>query len=370
MRTPTRSFNVFDVMRHGTHEKQYSNVFAWLLDPTGTHGLGDTFQRLFLEQVNAGLGQAPFPTSGYSVRQEVNTSVESEGWDIADLVLEHPEHMVVVENYYTSSGHGHGYGRYLRLGTSAGLRTVVVMLCGRHNPAELTGGWEQAVVVTHADLMRRLRDHLARDPKFGAANPEQLVFIDHMVRHFTKEADIVRNEDLIDFVSALCAAGEAERYRGAAEQASVRFADDLREQARVRFAESRELLQRVKRFLASYADSTVRDQLTAALGPGATVAVDSRASGIYQWTVTLRIVRSVGTTRVMMKFGPSAWWANERDDDWLGKVSDADYRRLLLGRSGQLELRQSSVSLADVFSGLSRDDDRLCRDILDLLDES
>jgi len=33
------SFNVFDVMHHGTHEKQVSNVFRWLLDAEGTHGL-------------------------------------------------------------------------------------------------------------------------------------------------------------------------------------------------------------------------------------------------------------------------------------------------------------------------------------------
>ena len=28
----SEEFNVFDVMHHGTHEKQLSNVFAWLLD--------------------------------------------------------------------------------------------------------------------------------------------------------------------------------------------------------------------------------------------------------------------------------------------------------------------------------------------------
>ena len=38
-------FNVFDVMHHGTHEKQLSNVFAWLLDPDGTHCLGDNSRR-------------------------------------------------------------------------------------------------------------------------------------------------------------------------------------------------------------------------------------------------------------------------------------------------------------------------------------
>lgn len=41
-------FNVFDVMHHGGHEKQLSNVFAWLLDPSGTHQLGTLFKRSFL----------------------------------------------------------------------------------------------------------------------------------------------------------------------------------------------------------------------------------------------------------------------------------------------------------------------------------
>ena len=49
---PKRRFNVFEVMRHGSHEKQLSNVFAWLLDAEGTHGMGDVFQRIFLAEVN------------------------------------------------------------------------------------------------------------------------------------------------------------------------------------------------------------------------------------------------------------------------------------------------------------------------------
>ena len=48
-------FNVFDVMRHGTHEKQISNAFGWLLDAEGTHNLGDLFQRVFVEELNLAL---------------------------------------------------------------------------------------------------------------------------------------------------------------------------------------------------------------------------------------------------------------------------------------------------------------------------
>ena len=39
-------FNVFDVMHHGTHEKQLSNVFAWLLDRRDPTGLMTGFCRV------------------------------------------------------------------------------------------------------------------------------------------------------------------------------------------------------------------------------------------------------------------------------------------------------------------------------------
>jgi hypothetical protein len=48
-------FNVFDVMRYGGHEKQLSDLFAWLLDPDGTHKLGDAFLRIFIDEVNQGI---------------------------------------------------------------------------------------------------------------------------------------------------------------------------------------------------------------------------------------------------------------------------------------------------------------------------
>ncbi|WP_404801861.1 PD-(D/E)XK nuclease family protein [Brevibacterium aurantiacum] len=41
-------FNIFRVMHHGTHEKQLSNVFVWLLDADATHEFGDKVQRAFL----------------------------------------------------------------------------------------------------------------------------------------------------------------------------------------------------------------------------------------------------------------------------------------------------------------------------------
>ncbi len=44
-RSLAEEFNVFRVMHHGTHEKQLSNVFAWLLAAESTRHLGDAFQQ-------------------------------------------------------------------------------------------------------------------------------------------------------------------------------------------------------------------------------------------------------------------------------------------------------------------------------------
>lgn len=71
-------FNVFRVMRHGTHEKQLSNVFAWLLDPQATHELGGCFQEILLTQINKSRGdEAPMPTSGYRVIQEAGVTTQA-----------------------------------------------------------------------------------------------------------------------------------------------------------------------------------------------------------------------------------------------------------------------------------------------------
>ena len=153
-------FNVFDVMHHGTHEKQLSNVFRWLLETEGSHSLGDTFLRIFIEEVNRGLMDCvdPFPLADYLVMQEVDTAAPTErGQDIADLVLENDDAVIVVEHYFTSDGHGHDYQRYLRHSRRDGRQGAVVLLCHERDSSLQTGGWQNASVVTYGGLLERLR---------------------------------------------------------------------------------------------------------------------------------------------------------------------------------------------------------------------
>jgi len=162
-RSLAEQFNVFRVMHHGTHEKQLSNVFAWLFTAGATHELGDAVQRIFVSLVNEALPvDSQLPPTGYRVTQEVDTRGEEEvadgevGMDIADIFLARDDAAVIIENYETSDGHGHGYHRYREHAAVAGKDAAVVLLCRRREAYLQRDGWEEAVVVTYAEVLDRL----------------------------------------------------------------------------------------------------------------------------------------------------------------------------------------------------------------------
>jgi hypothetical protein len=361
-------FNVFDVMRHGTHEKQLSNVFAWLLDADGTHKLGDGFQKIFIDTVNRGLvGGVPISQGAYSVRQEVDTS--GDGTDIADLVLEDHETTIVIENYYTSDGHGHAYDGYQRFGAIGGKRSVVVMLCETENRAALTDGWENAPVVAYADLLKQLSQRVENDSHYRQRYPEQCAFLDHMQRRFAKGRK-VNDENLIDFIEVLCKTGDAQRFGWKnRDDAAINFGDRLRNEAIEQFNGSRELLAGVKRTLRGYGESKLVPQINSALEETSLSEVTARYQGIYEWTINFHTPSDPGTPAVQLKFGPSAWKANETDTDWEQKVAqaEADYSKLFITLREGMRIVQSVVSIRDVLDGLAPDDVRLRDEIVSLL---
>ena len=64
--------------------------------------------------------------------------------DIADLVLESDAVVLVVENYFTSDGHGHRYDGYLKHSLRDGRQGGVVLLCRDQDGSSQTEGWENA----------------------------------------------------------------------------------------------------------------------------------------------------------------------------------------------------------------------------------
>lgn len=367
-------FNVFDVMHHGLHEKQISNVFRWLLEEEGSHNLGDLFVRIFIDQLNTLLvDQEPVPHGGYWVRQEVNTAVGADAEDIADLVLESKEAVLVVENYFTSDGHGHNFSRYQQYSQRDGRRGVVVLLCRDEDRSLQTLGWENAPVLTYDNLIEHLRELTGQDLTYQRKNPEAYSFIEQMHRKFVEERGRMVDEDVLGFVVAMCDTGEARRYQQKrVDVAAEQFASDLAEQARQRFDEGRQLLQQIKSRLKIFGAQTLRPQLNATFGQDAVRKVSAGYAGIYQWTVNFDVDDrgdDIGEARLQLKFGPSAWYANESDPTWRHTVDPvvADYSRLFLTRAANREVRQSIVTLQEVVDGLDTTDTRLHDEIVQLL---
>lgn len=373
-RSLTAEFNVFDVMRHGTHEKQLSNVFAWTLDASGTHGFGDLFVRIFVDEVNRGRSaQEHFGYGPYVVFQEVNTSGSTAWGDIADIVLQSDDAVLVVENYFTSDGHGHGYKRYLDYGRRGRRRSAVVLLCLYEDGSLLADGWENAAVVTYERLLERLLRELDRKRGYRAEHSESYSFIAQMHRKFVKGRGPVEDRELLQFVTAMCVTGEAGRYAETPhEAAATNFANDIAEQARERFNEGRLVLQRVKDGLRSYSQQVLLKQLNETLGDGFVTRVFANFVGNYRWTInfdTTEYVKDFGEAHLQLKFGPSAWFANENDPYWKHTVAreSADYSRVFITNGKRREIRQSAVTLQEALSGIGPQDRRLHDEIVELL---
>ena len=370
-RSLAEQFNVFRVMHHGTHEKQLSNVFAWLLNSQGTHGLGDTFQQIFVEQVNQGLaGGERLPTRGYEVVQEVDTSGSEDGErDIADIVLTSERASIVVENYEWSDGHGHGYERYLAHGAAGGRQSAVVLLCVRHVSHLQTDGWEKAVVVTYAELLESLHTHVAGDVRWRRTHPRQDFFISELVEQFTEGPGVVSGEDQIRFIEAMCATGESARY-GHLPHASAaqQFADLVALHAKRQFEEGRKTLAEVKRALRHYAEDTLAAQINESISTGQVSAVKAPFLGQWEWCVAL--VRPDPDRNLHLEFGPTAVAQNEVVVE---PVTHPDYSKIFVSRQaaggeGIDRLHQTDVGLQEVLTGLSDGDLRLRNALLAITD--
>ncbi len=134
-----------------------------------------------------------------------------------------------------------------------------------------------------------------------------------------------------------------------------------------RFEESRELLRRLKRKLRDYGEGTLKPQVNAALNELHVGEVSARYQGNYEWTINFFRVGDSTQPAFQLKFGPSAWFANEKDRErpaserWV----NPDYSHLFVIRGKRIQ--QSVVTLQEVVNGLSQDDTRLRDEFLGLM---
>lgn len=369
-RSLAEQFNVFRVMHHGTHEKQLSNVFAWLLRADGTHELGGTFQRIFMDRINTALSEnTRFPTSGYRVSQEVDTSGdEAAGKDIADIVLMAPHESVVVENFGTSDGHGHDYHGYLSYGAQGGRRSVVVLLCIRHESELQTKGWEHATVLTYAELLSDLHMHVKADKKWRRDHPQQNFFINELVENFVEGPSAVNTADRIAFIKTMCETGESARYGQRPQDAAAeQFAQTLAQHAKQQFEDGRKALGEIKRYLRQYAERRLMHQVNEALGEEVVVKVLSNFVGQWEWYV--RLIDANKNLVVGLVFGPTAATYNDIVPE---PVTTPDFSKIFVliadqGADSERSLHQTDIDLGEVLTGFEPADDRLAQAVIPLV---
>lgn len=363
-RSLAEQFNVLRVMHHGTHEKQLSNVFAWLLRPDATHHLGDRFQRLFLVRVNEGLpAGAELPPSGYDhVAQEVDTVGDvAAGKDIADIVLTRRDARVVIENFGTSDGHGHEYTHYRDFGMQDGRRAAVVLLCIRHDKnRQEQSGWGDAVVTTYETLLGDLRALVAEDRSWREANRKQSFFLEQLFDHFLEGPSAMSLDDRLAFLKTMCETGESARYGyRPQDSASEEFANLVAQHARQQFDDGRKVLGEIKRALQSYATHTLTKQLNDLWTTGQVTGVAVPYQGKWEWCVVFR--RADALPNLFLTFGPTAVVENEQVTE---PLVAPDYSKVFVGRQaaeGEAveQHEQTEVGLDEILAGLPADDTRL-----------
>lgn len=114
-----REFNLFDVLGIARREVRHSRILAWLLNPRGTHGIGDTFLRWFLWEVatiaeTRGVGNVTTKeVTGWRLEQ---VSARAERRNIDVLVLGQGDRFACsIENKINIGEHSNQLARYRKV---------------------------------------------------------------------------------------------------------------------------------------------------------------------------------------------------------------------------------------------------------------
>ena len=103
--------NVFSILDASRTEIRHSNFLGWILDPKGTHGMGELFHRKFLRDIFSDdkiTSYSQFDVDGFDLR---GVEIRRE-WKHIDIIVVHSEFVVVIENKIDSRDHSDQLKRY------------------------------------------------------------------------------------------------------------------------------------------------------------------------------------------------------------------------------------------------------------------
>jgi len=111
IRLELRKPNIFQILDISQVEIRHSNFLSWLLDPNGTHGLGEIFLTKFLLELTASEKAAALDEFGVGKLNFTNAEIRRE-WQKIDLLIIFDTLVVCIENKIKSHDHSNQLSRY------------------------------------------------------------------------------------------------------------------------------------------------------------------------------------------------------------------------------------------------------------------
>ena len=109
-------FNIFEALGIGRQELRHSNFFAWLMNPKGSHGLGDYFLKQFIRKLAKLSDDERIDDLLFNIETKgglTDTEVFRE-WNHIDIFITNKsfKFTTTIENKFLSDEHGDQLGRY------------------------------------------------------------------------------------------------------------------------------------------------------------------------------------------------------------------------------------------------------------------
>lgn len=195
----TNKFNIFDILKITNTEIRHSNILGWLLDPNGSHKLGDSFLKAFINNIikkkdsfgNESLNLLLQDFYSYRVLREYNHM---------DLVLVSRQEKTcyVIENKIWSGESSHQLQDYFKKSQEeyVGYRIIYAFLTPDGHDASDTNNW---VSISYEEIIPLLEDvinntNISNEVKF---------FINNYIKAVRENIMGEKDEKLIDICNEI-----------------------------------------------------------------------------------------------------------------------------------------------------------------------
>ena len=154
----TGKFNLFDVLKISRAEIRHSNMLAWLLDPSESRGIGDSFLKGMLQRLVENDSDGRYDIFQLLLLDTYSFSVYRE-WKNIDLLLvsEKEKIVIAIENKVGAHEHSNQLNRYRTILEKeyADYKKICVLLTPDGEEPSDTVNWDTFTYRDVVDILRR-----------------------------------------------------------------------------------------------------------------------------------------------------------------------------------------------------------------------